>query len=74
MRYPAACHVVTCLPCGYREPIRAGSAYPPRCLNCGGGLEHYETQIDSRAEWFDVFRDGSMIRVARPRLVIGAPA
>lgn len=74
MRYPAACHVVTCLPDGYREPIRAGAAYPPRCPNCGGALEHYETQIDTRREWFDCFRDGSRIRVERPRLVIGAPA
>lgn len=74
MRYPAACHIVTCLPDGYREPIRAGAAYPPRCPNCGGSLEHYETIVNSRAEWRDVFRVGSIIRTGRPRLVVGAPA
>lgn len=74
MRFPAACHIVTCLPCGYREPIRPGCAYPSRCPNCGTGVEHYETEINDRAEWRDVYREGRSLKVPRARLVVGAPA
>lgn len=62
------------MPCGHREGIRPGSAYPPRCPNCGASLEHYETEINDRAEWRDLYRPGHTLKVPRPRLVIGAPA
>lgn len=74
MRYPAPAIVVTCLPCFYREGVLPGRAYPHACPNCGGTLEHYETTIDSKAEWRDLNRPGNRTRVERPRLVIGAPA
>lgn len=73
MRFPAPVHVTTCLPCGWRQPVRSGHAYAPRCDNCGSSLEHYDTTINNRAEWRDVYRAGSRgTRVERPRLVIGA--
>lgn len=75
MRFPAAVHVTTCLPCGFREPVRPGAAYAPRCPNCGGPLEHYDTTVDSREEWRAIRQEGSRgYIVQRPRLVVGVPA
>lgn len=76
MRYPTAAHIVTCLPCGWRDPIAPGCGYPLRCPNCGNSVEHYETTVDSRREWLDIRRPGTRndLRFGRPRLVIGSPA
>lgn len=50
VRFPQDVHVVTCLPCGFREPTNAGDAYAERCPYCGRPVEHFNTRVDERAE------------------------
>lgn len=47
---PVHRHIVTCIPCGYREAVKRGNAYPERCPACGRPLEHYETEIADKDE------------------------
>ena len=49
-------HIVTCIPCGFREATNRFNAYPERCPACGGPLEHYETTIHDRDELAQIDR------------------
>lgn len=62
--------VVTCLPCGYREAVRPGAAYPPRCPNDGGPLEHLDINL-SKQEARTLASRGRDTR--RPRQTVQVP-
>jgi hypothetical protein len=51
-------HVSSCLWCGYREAVRLGNAYPPRCPNDGRELEQMVATIDDVAELRRIRKDG----------------
>jgi hypothetical protein len=57
-------HVVTCLPCGFREGTGQGNAYAERCPYCGGELEHYEATIATLDELERLGRVPSVRRLA----------
>lgn len=55
--WPKLRHVVTCLPCGWREATLMFNSYAARCRHCGSELEHDVVAFYSASELADVARE-----------------
>lgn len=55
--WPKLRHVVTCLPCGFREATLMLNSYRERCPHCGTELEHDVVAFHDGRELGDVARE-----------------